>query len=528
MREFYSYGPVNCRRHFCVPRRELVRQCMEYIVGDVQDGGHYFTIWSPRQSGKTWLMHEVCREIEGRCGERFHVVTMSMQGIAMEPDDPPDAFLIRVPLLFQRFFKVDVGQPASWEQFGNLFSSSAGLLPSPLLLFIDEFDKLPAKVIDRFVSMFRDMYLDRRAFVLHGLALVGVRAVLGVDSERGSPFNVQRSLHVSNFTDAEVEDLFRQYQEESGQKVDPEVVAAVYDATRGQPGLVGWFGELLTKTYNPGQDQRIDSRTWREVYRAALHREWNNTVLNLIKKAQGPYVDIVVELFSRPHLPFSIRAEWCSYLYLNGIIDSEEVTDAKGDAVSVCRFSSPYVQACLFHALTMDYMGERTPILALEPLDELDDVFGGANLDLPALLERYKGYLRRLAAKNLNPWLDQPRRGDLHYTEAVGHFHLYFWLRNAVGRRCVISPEFPTGNGRVNLHLKCGDRTGIIEVKSFVDMALLRQSVQQAAGYAGKLGLKSITVALFVPVEDESVLTKLSGEHDVDGVMVVVSAIGWT
>ncbi|GAB6057136.1 hypothetical protein [Desulfonatronum parangueonense] len=77
MREFYSYGPVNCRRHFCVPRRELVESCLEHIVGDLEDGGHYFTIWSPRQSGKTWLMHQVRREIEERYGERFHIVTMS-------------------------------------------------------------------------------------------------------------------------------------------------------------------------------------------------------------------------------------------------------------------------------------------------------------------------------------------------------------------------------------------------------------------------------------------------------------------
>ncbi len=528
MREFYSYGPVNCRRHFCVPRRELVESCLNYIVGDVQDGGHYFTIWSPRQSGKTWLMHEVRREIEEQYGDRFHIVTMSMQGIAMEADDHPDDFLSRVPLLFQHYFDVEVSKPVSWEQFSNLFSVRSGLLPNPLLLFIDEFDKLPPKVIDRFVSMFRHMYLDKKSFILHGLALIGVRAVLGVDSERGSPFNVQRSLHVPNFSCDEVEELFRQYQDESGQKVEPEVVEAVHNVTRGQPGLVGWFGELLTSKYNPGMDQSIDNRAWQVVYRAALHREWNNTVLNLLKKARGQYIDRVMELFSISDLLFSIQADWCAYLYLNGIIDSERITDSKGDVIYVCRFSSPYVQSCLYYDLTMDLMGERTPILALEPLDELDDVFAGQDLNLPALLERYKGYLGRLSAKGLNPWQEQPRRTDLNYTEAVGHFHLYFWLSNAVGRRCIISPEFPTGNGRVDLHLKRGEQTGIIEVKSFVDMAMLRQSIQQAAKYASKLGLNDITLALFVPVDDESILAKLSGEHDVDGVRVVVTAIGWT
>jgi len=76
---------------------------------------------------------------------------------------------------------------------------------------------------------------------LHGLALIGVRAVLGVDSERGSPFNIQRSMYVLNFTKDEVYDLYNQYIEESGQRVEDEVIASVYRVTRGQPGLVCWF-----------------------------------------------------------------------------------------------------------------------------------------------------------------------------------------------------------------------------------------------------------------------------------------------
>ncbi len=528
MREFYSYGPVNCRRHFCVPRRELVESCLDYIVGDVQDGGHYFTIWSPRQTGKTWLMHEVRREIEKRYSHRFIVATMSMQGVIMQPEDGLDVFLSRLPQLFRETFHVDIPTPGDISEFKNYFFNQNQLFELPLLLFIDEFDSLPPRIIDTLVTLFRDMYLKRDSFLLHGLALIGVRAVLGADSERGSPFNVQRSLQVPNFSADEVEELFRQYQDESGQKVEQEVVTAVHNATRGQPGLVGWFGELLTRKYNPGMDQSIDKTTWREVYRAALHREWNNTVLNLLKKAQGPYIDRVVELFSRPDMPFSIRADWCSYLYLNGIIDNYEVTDSNGDKIDVCCFSSPYVQSCLFHALTIDLMGESTPILALEPLDELEDVFGGSELDLPALLERYKGYLRRLAARGLNPWQEQPKRSDMNYTEAVGHFHLYFWLRNAVEDYCTISPEFPTGNGRVDLHLKCDMGEGIIEVKSHTNQARLRQSIQQAAHYASRLGLNAITVALFAPVDDENVLARLSGEHDVDGVHVVVTAIGWT
>lgn len=527
MRRFHSYGPVDCRHHFCVERKELTDRCLEQLIGIPDEGGHYFTVWSPRQCGKTWLMRRVKEEIGTRYPDRFIVGMMSVQGLIMKEDDPDEFFFRHVPKLFRESFGTEPPQPRTWEDWTNLFSTDKGKFDRPLILFIDEFDSLPSRIIDQLVGLFRDMYLKRESFVLHGLALIGVRAVLGVESERGSPFNIQRSLHVPNFTKEEVEELFRQYQTESGQPVDPEVVKAVCASTRGQPGLVCWFGELLTEKYNPGDGKTIDIRIWNGVYAAALHTEWNNTVLNLIRKAQGPYADYVLELFTKSDLPFTIRADWCSYLYLNGIIDSVESADPDGGRTYTCRFSSPFVQQCLYDAFTTDLIGDRLPILALEPLDTLSDVFDKPDLDIPALLERYKAYLRRLRARGINPWKDQPRRADLHYTEYVGYFHLYFWLQNAVGRRCAVSPEFPTGNGRVDLHLRCQDKRAVIEVKSFRDRAELEIAKQQAATYARKLELPSVTLAVFVPVDDEEILKRLSGVSMIDGITVIVSAIGW-
>jgi hypothetical protein len=529
MRRFHSYGPVDCEDHFCVPRKELIRQCTEQLAGSPEKGGHYFTIWAPRQTGKTWLMRQVKKEIETRYPGRFILGMMSVQGIFLEKNDPPETFLSRVPLLFDRFLSVRVPRPDMYEELAALFSGKTGLFEKPLLLFIDEFDKLPPAVIDRLVGMFRDIYLSREHFCLHGLALIGVRAVLGVESGSGSPFNIQRSLHVPNFTKAEVEELFSQYQEESGQTVEPRVVTELFDSVRGQPGLVGWFGELLTERYNPGTGLPIDFAVWENVFSAAIHREWNNSLLNLIKKAQGKYSGYVLELFNRPDMLFSIRAEWCSYLYLNGITDTTPVTEGTGNLNYVCRFSSPFVQLCLYEVFTLDLTGSRLPVLALEPLDGLADVFGdpAAKLNLPALLERYKAYLKRLKAKGLNPWKEQPRRADLHLTEYAGHFHLYAWLRDAVGDFCTVSPEFPTGNGRVDLHLKCGEKRGIIEVKSFKSLKKTEAAKLQAARYAEQLGLDSVTLAVFVPTDDENILNQLSGEKKIGSVKVTVSAVGW-
>ncbi len=55
MRRFHSYGPVDCRHHFCVDRTELIEKCAGQLAGIPEEGGHYFTIWGPRQTGKTWL-----------------------------------------------------------------------------------------------------------------------------------------------------------------------------------------------------------------------------------------------------------------------------------------------------------------------------------------------------------------------------------------------------------------------------------------------------------------------------------------
>lgn len=68
---------------------------------------------------------------------------------------------------------------------------------------------------------------------------------------------------------------------------------------------------------------------------------------------------------------------------------------------------------------------------------------------------------------------------------------------------------------------------GLVEVKSFVDMYELGEGHAQAAGYAKKLGLETVTLAVFVPMEDEAVPEAVSRGAEIDGVKVVVVAIGW-
>ncbi len=61
---------------------------------------------------------------------------------------------------------------------------------------------------------------------------------------------------------------------------------------------------------------------------------------------------------------------------------------------------------------------------------------------------------------------------------------------------------------------------GIIEVKSFVDAWQVKSDRKKAAQYANSLALVHVTLAIFTPSSDETVLKKLSGEEIIDGVTV--------
>ncbi|ETR69752.1 MAG: hypothetical protein OMM_03722 [Candidatus Magnetoglobus multicellularis str. Araruama] len=531
MRTFNSYGPVNPKKHYSVPRKKIVEKCSQSLIGDPEDSGHYFTIWGARQTGKTWLYRQSLKDIKNSYGEQFFVGEISMQGIVFnEHDDQKDQiklFFNNIPDIFKGELSIHIPEIHSWLDWKKLFRKDSTIFDRPFILVIDEFDKLPSQIIESLVSLFREMYLNKKSYWLHGLALVGVRAVLGIESKSGSPFNIQRSLHVENLTFDEVKDMFDQYQEESGQPIEPDVINKLYQKTQGQPGLTGWFGELLTAKYNQKHQNIINMKLWNRVYLRACEVEHNNTVQNMISKARSEYQSFVIKLFKNANIHFSFHYDWCNYMYMHGLI-GYEILEENDKEYHICRFSSPFIQTCIYSALVDEVKhSQNHSILAIDPLDPLDDVTSGSTLNLPALLNRYKDYLMRLKENGVNPWQNQPRRKrDYHLTEAVGHFHLYHWLQMALDVGSSISPEFPTGNGKVDLHIIYEGKKGIIEVKSFTNLKASGRALKQAAAYAKQTGYPDVTIAMFAPFTDENVLHQLSVSQTIDGIDVHLVVIG--
>ncbi len=500
MRTFCSYGPVDTDLHYYVPRQALVDFACQQLLGEnPEKGGHYITVWAPRQRGKTWVMQQVMERLRAR--NEFEVAYVVMQSAKNAASGQEVRELLVRHL--RREFRRDFPPLESWRDLPQLFT--AAYFDRPAILILDEFDALPEEDIQACVNAFRDMYIQRavdsrpsaaRTYLLHGLALIGVRAVLGVENATGSPFNVQRSMPIPNLTEAEVNEMYHWYERESGQTVEQAVIDRVFHETQGQPGLVSWLGELLTETYNETRAQPITLTHFENVYSLALNVLPNNNLLNIISKArQEPYKDTVLELFrTRKETTFRYEDPPLNFLYLNGVIDWE-----RQGHEHVIKFPSPLVQKRLFHAFAREIAPEGGQLY--DPFADLSDTITEDALYVPALLRRCETYFRENRS-----WLFRaaPRRADLRLYEAVYQFNLYTYVRDFLQRRAQVWPEFPTGNGKVDLMIRYAGRTYAIEVKSFTDAYMYREALLQAAHYAQQLGLTEITLALFIdtPVDD--------------------------
>jgi hypothetical protein len=505
MRKFSSYGPIDIDLHYYVPRQALIDTAVAHLVGeDPQKGGHYITVWAPRQRGKSWILHRAVWQIRGDPRYAgFDVLKINLEHLKQERNTDSVVQWIASDIL--KKLMIDGLTVETLKDFYTVFRQD--VLKKPLILILDEFDALAPEVISGLVSVFRNIYNTRREqpnkltgekdYLLHGMALIGVRSVLGLDNPRGSPFNVQRSMQIPNLTADEVAEMYHWYERESGQTIEPAVIERIYTELCGQPGLTSWFGELLTETYND-HNPTLTLADLTAVEYAASNRLPNTNIINLISKAnEQPHRDFLVELFqTEEKIDFKYDNPSINFLYMNGVIDEEVVN--RGE--SYVRFPSPFVQKRLFNRFADDIFPDTATLYPA--FTNLDHILTPTGLHVKNLLRLYEQYVQRN-----HTWLFQgaPRRTDLRLYEAVYHFNLYLWLSRFLQKKGGrVHPEFPTGNGQIDLIITFQGHQYGLELKSFDDNFAYQAALRQAARYAHQLQLATITIVFFVEAVDDA------------------------
>jgi hypothetical protein len=511
MRRFASYGPVDNDLHYHAPRKELINKAYHQLLGEnPKKGGHYITVWAPRQTGKTWLMQQI--RLQLKQDQRFHTIVINLEHLKDETET--EKIINTIAEEIGERLNKDLTSINNQIQFQKIFKKD--VIEKPLILILDEFDALGKKAINTIVGAFRSIYnnrlieidkpTDQKTYLLHSVALIGIRSVLGIESDKGSPFNVQRNLHIPNLTYQEVEGMFTWYEKESGQRVEKEVINNVYDETRGQPGLTCWFGELLTETYNEKKDQPINMENYERVHQAAVNLLPNTNILNIINKARKePYKELVLEMFRTDKL-FSFKFDDTStnFLYMNGVIEPVEKENK-----NFIRFASPFVQKRFFNYFSNELFKYMDRLV--EPFDNLEDTITDRDINIKNTIKRYQTYLQ----KNRD-WLfkDAPRRKDMRIFEAVFHFNIYMYLYQFIEPKGgSVYPEFPTGNGKIDIVIKYKQRIYGIELKTYTDYVGYKDALRRAADYGKKLGLQEITLVFFVDTMDKQSRDKYEREY---------------
>ena len=86
---------------------------------------------------------------------------------------------------------------------------------------------------------------------------------------------------------------------------------------------------------------------------------------------------------------------------------------------------------------------------------------------------------------------------------------MYSYLKQLLGAEGGdVFPEFPTGNGKIDLIINYKDKQYGLEVKSFTTRGNYRQSLVRAAQYGSQLGLNEIFLVFFVDAIDEENRTR--------------------
>lgn len=317
VRYFNTTGPCNPEQHYTVIRPALISQGQRLV-----EQGRYFTIFAPRQAGKTTYFQLLFRQLQP---ERYTSIWLSFESLKTLTRN--EFYEALDYILKQKLTQAGVSPPDqpinnqfALRRFFDQLKQSA----QTVVLVIDEFEGTPDIVLSELMHTFREMYHQPDLHALHSLILVGVSTIAELVVSEASPFNVVEELQLPYFTPAEVDELIQQYVAEVGQPFEPAVIQAIYDNTRGQPGLVGGLCAHLVDQVALDRVQPVRMDHFYQTLQHFLTERFDKNISNIIRKAREKQAFMLQLLFTSEPIPFTVNEPNIAYLYAHGVVDNQD------------------------------------------------------------------------------------------------------------------------------------------------------------------------------------------------------------
>ena len=491
MRYFNTSGPNIPQEHYTLPRLDWIEKGKELVHLK-----RYFTIWAPRQTGKSTyfrFLADVLRE------EGYKVCHVNFENYKNENLED---FLIRLNnhLTDQWGFLFDK------NTLGGVFEQIDSLKNEKCVLIIDEVEGINPEFFGTFLHSIRNAYHSRTEKALKSVILVGVSNIVGVIKDNASPFNVTDNMNIPYFTNAETLELLNQHERETGQLFDPSVKAKISEITANQPGLVNGFAAKLVEN-NP-KKPLIDYADYIKIENDYLQFSLDKNVSNIINKGEKHRAFIENLLFSEEKIEFQIYRENIKELYVNGIIAPDE------DGYII--FKVPLYRKCLYKAFYPYTNGEAKRIGSTIDIDEYFSPEG--NLYIEKVIDNYKKYALRRKFKYFQEKNKHGEYVTLKEATLVYSFETYLnaFLSMVDGKTYL---EAHTGIGRTDLIITVNNEEFVVEAKVYSDIVKFRKGKNQVAQYAKSLSLSSAIYLVFVESEVTNPTVK-EVEEIIDGILI--------
>ena len=491
MREFNTSGPNIPDRHYSLSRLDWVEKGKELIYKE-----RYFTIWAPRQTGKSTYFRFLAEALQK---EGYKVCHTNFESFR---DESKKDFLIGL----NNALTDQWGIPFFQTTLASVFEQIEQLKNEKCVLIIDEVEGINPEFFGSVLHAIRKAYHTRTNHALKSVVLVGVSNIVGVVKDNASPFNVTDNLNIPYFTNEETLELFNQHERETGQLFAPRVKAKISYITANQPGLVNGFAAQLVADYP--QKPCIEYADYLKVEDWFLTEAIDKNITNIINKAEEHRSFVEELLFKDTKVRFQIHRAAIKTLYINGII-------RKGEDGYV-YFRVPLYQKCLHEAFYPFTNGESTRIGSTINVDEYFSPEG--NLYIEKIIENYKKYALRRKFRYFREKNIKGRYVTLKEATLVYSFETYLnaFLSVVEGKSYM---EAHTGVGRTDLIITVNNEEFVVEAKVYSDIVKFRKGKIQLAQYAKSLSLPSAIYLVFVESEVKNP-TVVEKDEIVDGIVI--------
>jgi hypothetical protein len=497
-RFFNTAGPINCTEHYCL--NPLGRLNLPEILELIQQK-KYFILHAPRQVGKTSFLLALTKYLNAESSYACLYVNVEAAQTAREDVERGIRTILSQMGQEAQYHLQDEFISDTWAEtlaeHGGDGALNATLSQwtlhndKPTILLIDEIDSLVGDTLISVLRQLRAGYPRRPSAFPQSVILCGVRDVRDYriySSEGremitgGSAFNIKaKSLRMGDFTRPEMETLYRQHTEETGQVFRPEALALMWELTQGQPWLVNALAYEICFEMEDGRN-RANPITPEMVIEAKerLIRRRETHLDQLVHKLEDERVRRVIgPILAGDMEPEMIPTDDIMYVRDLGLI--------RGGQGGHLTIANPIYQEIIPRELT--YSTQRT--ITHETVWYVGE---NGRLDTPKLLAAFQQFFR----EHSEHWVER-----FDYKEAGPQLLMQAFLQRIVNGGGRVEREYGLGRQRTDLALfwpvDGGMQTAVIELKLLRKSLeeTIRQGLGQTAAYMDKIGTTDGHLVIF-------------------------------